>query len=99
MLASAGRRGRIAVVAGLNERAGGQIYNSAVVISPAGKLLHVHRKINLLLDVAPMYSVGDRLGVKAAGGIRSFADAVAMVRAGASRIGTSSTRRQGFFWS
>jgi len=63
LLASAARRHRIAVVAGLNERAGGRIYNSAVVISPAGRLLHVHRKINLLLDVAPMYSVGDRLGV------------------------------------
>ncbi len=33
--------------------------------------------------------VGDQLGVKAAGGIRTFGDAMAMLRAGASRIGTS----------
>jgi len=35
--------------------------------------------------------VGDRLSVKAAGGIRTLADALAMIRAGADRIGTSST--------
>ena len=34
-------------------------------------------------------TVGDRLGVKAAGGIRTFGDAMSMLRAGASRIGTS----------
>ncbi|GIQ85397.1 deoxyribose-phosphate aldolase type I [Kipferlia bialata] len=35
------------------------------------------------------WCVGDRLGVKAAGGIGSYADAMAMVSAGASRIGAS----------
>ena len=34
-------------------------------------------------------TVGDRLSVKASGGIRNFKDALAMVDAGASRIGTS----------
>lgn len=34
--------------------------------------------------------VGSDLGVKASGGIRNFADAIAMVKAGASRIGASS---------
>jgi len=34
-------------------------------------------------------TVGDRAGVKAAGGIRTFHDVTEMVRAGASRIGTS----------
>ncbi|MHA1812015.1 MAG: deoxyribose-phosphate aldolase, partial [Candidatus Thorarchaeota archaeon] len=34
-------------------------------------------------------TVGDRLGVKAAGGIRTFEDAVAMIEAGATRIGAS----------
>jgi len=34
--------------------------------------------------------VGDKLGVKAAGGIRSLADAMKMVEAGANRIGASS---------
>jgi len=35
-------------------------------------------------------TVGNRLGVKAAGGIRTFRDCVAMIEAGANRIGTSS---------
>jgi deoxyribose-phosphate aldolase len=34
-------------------------------------------------------TVGDDFGVKAAGGIRTYADAVAMIEAGANRIGTS----------
>lgn len=34
-------------------------------------------------------TVGKKMGVKAAGGIRTYADAVAMIEAGASRIGTS----------
>ena len=42
-------------------------------------------------DVALMRGVvGDRAGVKASGGIRSANDAIAMVEAGASRLGTSS---------
>jgi deoxyribose-phosphate aldolase len=35
--------------------------------------------------------VGDALGVKASGGVRGAADALAMIRAGASRIGTSAS--------
>ena len=35
--------------------------------------------------------VGDKAGVKAAGGMRTLADAMAMIEAGANRIGTSST--------
>ena len=34
--------------------------------------------------------VGPEMGVKASGGIRSLADAQAMIAAGATRIGTSS---------
>jgi deoxyribose-phosphate aldolase len=42
-------------------------------------------------DVALMRAaVGDRLGVKAAGGIRDLEDALAMIGAGATRLGTSS---------
>lgn len=37
-------------------------------------------------------TVGGRLGVKASGGIRSAADALAMVNAGATRLGLSGTR-------
>jgi deoxyribose-phosphate aldolase len=36
-------------------------------------------------------AVGPRMGVKAAGGIRSYADVLAMVEAGASRIGASAS--------
>lgn len=35
-------------------------------------------------------AVGPDMGVKASGGVRSYADALEMIRAGASRIGTSS---------
>ena len=35
-------------------------------------------------------TVGPNMGVKASGGVRSFEDAVAMIRAGANRLGTSS---------
>jgi len=35
-------------------------------------------------------TVGPKMGVKAAGGVRSYDDAVAMIRAGATRLGTSS---------
>jgi len=43
-------------------------------------------------DVALMRGVvGPRVGVKAAGGIRSYADALAMVGAGANRIGASAS--------
>ena len=34
-------------------------------------------------------AVGGKLGVKAAGGIRAYSDAIAMIEAGATRIGTS----------
>ena len=37
-------------------------------------------------------TVGDRLGVKASGGIRTAEDAVAMLDAGATRLGLSGTR-------
>jgi deoxyribose-phosphate aldolase len=41
-------------------------------------------------DVALMRQVvGNSMGIKAAGGIRSYTDAVAMITAGATRIGTS----------
>jgi deoxyribose-phosphate aldolase len=41
-------------------------------------------------DIALIRSVvGPELGVKAAGGVRSYADAIAMIRAGATRLGAS----------
>jgi len=45
-----------------------------------------------IADVSLMRkTVGNRLGVKAAGGIRTLRDALDMIKAGATRIGTSST--------
>ncbi len=45
-------------------------------------------------DISLMRGVaGSRAGVKASGGIRSLADAVAMLNAGASRIGASASVR------
>lgn len=42
-------------------------------------------------DVALMRkTVGDKMGVKASGGVRSYGDAIRMVESGATRIGTSS---------
>jgi deoxyribose-phosphate aldolase len=37
-------------------------------------------------------TVGENIGVKASGGIRTYADAIAMIEAGASRIGASASR-------
>ena len=37
-------------------------------------------------------TVGDRLGVKASGGIRTALDALALLDAGATRLGLSGTR-------
>jgi len=37
-------------------------------------------------------TVGEKIGVKASGGIRTYADAIAMIEAGASRIGASASR-------
>ncbi|AYW46600.1 deoxyribose-phosphate aldolase [Tetragenococcus koreensis] len=38
-------------------------------------------------------TVGDRLGVKASGGIHSYEEAIAMIEAGASRLGVSATKK------
>ncbi|MBN2280542.1 MAG: deoxyribose-phosphate aldolase [Candidatus Marinimicrobia bacterium] len=45
-------------------------------------------------DIALMRkTVGNQIGVKASGGIRTFTDAMEMVRAGANRIGASSAKQ------
>ena len=38
-------------------------------------------------------TVGPELGVKASGGVRTYEDAIAMIEAGASRIGASATAK------
>jgi predicted amidohydrolase len=62
-LAEAARNVNVFVAAGLVERAGPRLFNSAVLISPQGELLLHHRKINELDIALDLYSVGDRLGV------------------------------------
>lgn len=62
-LANAARRGGIYVAAGLTERAGAKVYNSAVLVSPEGELLLHYRKINELDIGRQYYATGDRLGV------------------------------------
>jgi deoxyribose-phosphate aldolase len=68
----------------LAERAGAAFVKTSTGFGPRGASLD---------DVRLMRAtVGDRLGVKAAGGIRTLEDALAMIEAGASRIGTSAGR-------
>ena len=62
-LQGAARKHQIHVAAGLVERAGNQLFNAAVLISPSGDILLHHRKINELDICLGLYSVGDRLGV------------------------------------
>jgi predicted amidohydrolase len=57
------RETEIIVAAGLTERAPDRVYNTALLIGPDGRLLGLHRKINLLDIEQPWYGVGDRLGV------------------------------------
>ena len=68
VLAKAAREAGVYVVAGLTERvharrASSKVHNAAVLISDAGEILWVHRKINILSIAQDLYSTGDRLGV------------------------------------
>lgn len=64
-LAAAAQAEGIYVAAGVTERAGDQIYNSAVFLGPTGELLLLHRKINELPVAGEMYATGNRLGIVA----------------------------------
>lgn len=67
------------------ERAGADFVKTSTGFHPAGGA-SVHA-VRLMRNV-----VGDRLGVKASGGIRDSEAALAMIAAGATRLGVSSTR-------
>jgi predicted amidohydrolase len=54
---------RLYLCAGLVERAGDRIFNSAALIDPAGEVLIHHRKLNELEIGHPFYEQGDRLTV------------------------------------
>jgi predicted amidohydrolase len=62
-LREAARTHRIHVCAGLVERAGDRLFNSAVLISPDGEVLLHHRKLNELAIAHHLYAQGDRLAV------------------------------------
>jgi deoxyribose-phosphate aldolase len=65
----------------LAEEAGAAFVKTSTGFGPRGASVE---DVRIMRD-----AVGDRLGVKAAGGIRTLADALAMIEAGASRLGTS----------
>ncbi|OBK35791.1 deoxyribose-phosphate aldolase [Mycobacterium sp. 1165196.3] len=67
------------------EEAGADFVKTSTGFHPAGGASV--RAVALMAE-----TVGGRLGVKASGGIRSAADAVAMLDAGATRLGLSGTR-------
>ena len=62
-LAKAAAEHGIYVCAGLTERDGDNVYNSAVLIGPDGALLGKHRKLNELGIGHASYDQGDRLNV------------------------------------
>ncbi len=65
----------------LAKEAGMNFVKTSTGFSKSGATVH---------DVALMkFAVGDKLQVKASGGIRSYEDAVAMINAGATRLGAS----------
>ena len=54
---------RVFVVAGLTERRGDEIYNTAILVDSSGNLVATHRKINILDIAANLYSPGETLHV------------------------------------
>jgi len=62
-LSEAARTSRVYVVAGLTERDGDRLFNSAVLIAPDGQLLLKHRKINILEIAQDLYATGNCLCV------------------------------------
>jgi predicted amidohydrolase len=60
-LSACASRWSVFICAGLIERQGQEVFNSAVLFGPAGALLGHHRKINELEIGHPFYALGDRL--------------------------------------
>jgi predicted amidohydrolase len=69
-LAGLARRWKMPIAAGLEERADGKVYNSAVLIDARGRLRLHHRKINELDLGLKTYARGDRLGVADVDGLK-----------------------------
>lgn len=62
-LGEAAQGAAVYVVAGLTEKSGERVYNSALLISPAGEILLKHRKINELTIAHDIYATGTSLAV------------------------------------
>ncbi len=62
-LAEAAEKHRLLICAGLTERDGANVFNSAVLLGRNGELLCRHRKLNELRIGHPYYAQGDRLNV------------------------------------
>jgi predicted amidohydrolase len=62
-LCKAARENKVYLCAGIVERDGEHIYNSAVIVDSDGKVLIKHRKLNELDIAHDVYDQGDRLGV------------------------------------
>jgi deoxyribose-phosphate aldolase len=75
--------GDIRIGCGLAEAAGARFVKTSTGFSSAGATV---RHVALMRE-----TVGPSMQVKASGGIRSKADAVAMIEAGATRLGTTAT--------
>ena len=63
ILSEAARKNNIYVCAGIVEKDGDKIYNTAVLIDNQGKFLIKHRKLNELDIAHNLYAQGDRLNV------------------------------------
>lgn len=84
LLSLAGEQNLISVCRAA-EQAGADFVKTSTGFHPAGGASV--RAVRMMAD-----AVGGRLGVKASGGIRTAADAIAMLEAGATRLGLSGTR-------
>ncbi len=62
-LSEAAARSSVYVIAGYVERQDNLLFNSAVLISPAGEVLLRHRKLNELAIARDLYTLGDSLNV------------------------------------
>jgi predicted amidohydrolase len=62
-LSSCAKENHVYICSGLIEKEGDKVYNSAVIMDPAGEVILLHRKINELDIGHPYYALGDRLNV------------------------------------
>jgi deoxyribose-phosphate aldolase len=84
-LIALGDEQRLMDVCRIAEDAGADFVKTSTGFHPSGGASV--RAVELMAN-----TVGDRLGVKASGGIRTAEDAIAMLNAGATRLGLSGTR-------